>query len=175
MSYMTVTFFTFHILYFHISYFQFTSPLLAVMQFLSASNFQPPSPFLYIYYVNFLNTYIYVNWDGYFWNAQYIYLCKLRLTVLSNFSKLHLICFLFETLWYILLYTQLIQSILAICKMNADCFCFCMVSYNILYAQSFIHYVNFYVNLVVRSLQQRWVWGEKKKKMMKMENKYFGE
>ena len=48
-----------------------------------------------------------------------------------------------------------------------------MVSYNILYAQSFIHYVNFYVNLVVRSLQQRRGWGEKKKKILKIEKTIF--
>ena len=29
--------------------------------------------------------------------------------------------------WYILLYTQPIQFIWAICRMNANCFCICMV------------------------------------------------
>ena len=37
---------------------------------------------------------------------------------------------------------------------------------NICYAQSFLHYVNFYVNLVPRSLHQRRRWGEGEKRKL---------
>ena len=41
---------------------------------------------------------------------------------------------------------------------------------NICYAQSFLHYVNFYVNLVPRSLHQRRRWGEGKGENYEEEN-----